>query len=44
MVDDLSELNESGAMGCPPEILEKSWAKDMIWYAFRWNWCFLYYT
>lgn len=19
-------------MGCPPEILEKSWAKDMIWY------------
>lgn len=32
MVDDLSELNESGAMGCPPEILEKSWAKDMIWY------------
>ncbi|CZR95948.1 MULTISPECIES: nuclear transport factor 2 family protein [unclassified Clostridioides] len=32
MVDDLSELNESGAMGCPPEVLEKSWAKDMIWY------------
>ncbi|MCC0682880.1 nuclear transport factor 2 family protein [Clostridioides sp. ZZV14-6345] len=32
MVDDLSELNESGAMGCPPEILEKSWAKGMIWY------------
>lgn len=32
MVDDLSELNESGSMGCPPEVLEKSWAKDMIWY------------
>lgn len=32
MVDDLSELNKSGAMGCPPEVLEKSWAKDMIWY------------
>lgn len=32
MVNDLSELNESGAMGCPPEVLEKSWAKDMIWY------------
>lgn len=32
MVDDLSELNDSGSMGCPPEILEKSWSKDMIWY------------
>lgn len=32
MVDDLSALNESGAMGCPPEVLEKSWSKDMIWY------------
>lgn len=32
MVDDLSELNDSGAMGCPPEVLEKSWAKNMIWY------------
>lgn len=32
MVNDLSELNDSGAMGCPPEVLEKSWAKDMIWY------------
>jgi hypothetical protein len=32
MVDDLSELNRSGSMGCPPELLEKSWAKDMIWY------------
>lgn len=32
MVDDLSALNNSGAMGCPPEVLEKSWSKDMIWY------------
>ena len=32
MVDDLSALNASGAMGCPPEVLEKSWSKDMIWY------------
>ncbi len=32
MVADLSELNESGAMGCPPEVLEKSWSKNMIWY------------
>ncbi len=32
MVDDLSALNESGSMGCPPEVLEKSWAKDMVWY------------
>lgn len=32
MVNDLTELNQSGAMGCPPEVLEKSWDKDMIWY------------
>jgi len=32
MVDDLSELNNSGAMGCPPEVLEKTWSKNMIWY------------
>ena len=32
MINDLSELNESGSMGCPPEVLEKSWSKDMIWY------------
>lgn len=32
MVDDLDELNKSGAMGCPPEVLEKSWSKNMIWY------------
>ncbi|MGL4475194.1 MAG: nuclear transport factor 2 family protein, partial [Shewanella sp.] len=32
MVADLSALNDSGAMGCPPEVLEMSWSKDMIWY------------
>lgn len=32
MVNDLDELNKSGAMGCPPEVLEKAWDKDMIWY------------
>lgn len=32
MVDDLSALNESGSMGCPPEILGKTWSKDMLWY------------
>lgn len=32
MVDDLTELNKSGAMGCPPEVLEKAWSKEMIWY------------
>lgn len=30
MVDDLSQLNNT--TGCPPEVLEKSWSKDMIWY------------
>ncbi|MCH4888245.1 nuclear transport factor 2 family protein [Acidaminobacter sp. JC074] len=32
MVDDLSALNDSGAMGCPPEVLERTWQKNMIWY------------
>ena len=32
MVDDLTALNESGSMGCPPEVLEKCWSQDMIWY------------
>jgi hypothetical protein len=32
MVNDLSELNKSGAMGCPPEVLERTWSEDMIWY------------
>ena len=32
MIEGLSELNESGSMDCPPEILEKAWSKDMVWY------------
>lgn len=32
MVQDLSDLNDSGAMGCPPEVLAKSWSEKMIWY------------
>lgn len=32
MVDDLDQLNQSGAMGCPPEVLARTWAQDMIWY------------
>ncbi|MEM7333904.1 MAG: nuclear transport factor 2 family protein [Chloroflexota bacterium] len=32
MVQDLSDLNESGSMGCPPEVLERTWKKDMLWY------------
>jgi hypothetical protein len=32
MVDDLTELNESGSMGCPPEVLERTWSPDMLWY------------
>ena len=32
MIDDLTALNESGSMGCPPEVLERTWSKDMIWY------------
>ena len=32
MVQDLSDLNESGAMDCPPELLAKTWHEDMLWY------------
>lgn len=32
MVQDLSDLNESGAMDCPPELLAKTWDEDMLWY------------
>ncbi|MEF9917438.1 MAG: nuclear transport factor 2 family protein [Lachnospiraceae bacterium] len=32
MVNDLDDLNKSGAMGCPPEVLEKAWMSDMIWF------------
>jgi hypothetical protein len=32
MIDDLNELNDSGSMDCPPEVLAKIWSEDMIWY------------
>ncbi|MEO1288146.1 MAG: nuclear transport factor 2 family protein [Chloroflexota bacterium] len=32
MIDDLNDLNESGSMGCPPEVLERTWSDRMIWY------------
>lgn len=32
MVGDLDELNRSGSMGCPPEVLERTWSPDMLWY------------
>ncbi len=32
MIDDLNQLNLSGSMGCPPEVLARTWHKDMIWY------------
>ena len=32
MITDLKNLNESGAMGCPPEVLERTWSPGMIWY------------
>ena len=32
MAEDLTELNVSGSMTCAPEVLEKTWSKDMIWY------------
>ncbi|MEM8857160.1 MAG: nuclear transport factor 2 family protein, partial [Chloroflexota bacterium] len=32
MGQDLRALNESGSMGCPPEVLERTWSPHMIWY------------
>jgi ketosteroid isomerase-like protein len=32
MVADLSALNKSADDRCPPEILQKTWHDDMIWY------------
>ena len=32
MIADLSELNKSGENHCPPEVLQKTWHDDMIWY------------
>ena len=32
MCDDLNELNNSGSMTCAPEVLERTWSKDMCWF------------
>jgi len=32
MADDLNELNMSGSMTCPPEVLERTWSKNMCWF------------
>ncbi|MFT6193344.1 MAG: ketosteroid isomerase-like protein [Cognaticolwellia sp.] len=32
MIDDLSQLNQTGNDTYPAEILEKTWSKDMMWY------------
>ncbi|MGB1289257.1 MAG: nuclear transport factor 2 family protein, partial [Aggregatilineales bacterium] len=32
MIDDLDLLNKSESMGCPPEVLERTWHDNMIWY------------
>ncbi|ANU11204.1 polyketide cyclase [Planococcus antarcticus DSM 14505] len=32
MINDLSELNETGSMDCPPELLGRAWSENMIWY------------
>jgi hypothetical protein len=32
MVADLIALNDSGSMTCPPEVLERTWSRDMLWY------------
>lgn len=32
MIQDLADLNASGSMTCPPQLLEKAWSDDMLWY------------
>jgi hypothetical protein len=32
MVDDLTQLNLTGNDRCPPEVLERTWRHDKIWY------------
>lgn len=32
MIGDLSDLNTSGSMTCPPEVLERTWSDRMVWY------------
>ncbi|MFT2109701.1 nuclear transport factor 2 family protein [Marinomonas sp. 2405UD68-3] len=32
MITDLDTLNKSGSMTCTPDVLEKTWSKNMMWY------------
>ncbi|NNG43129.1 SnoaL-like domain-containing protein [Pseudoalteromonas sp. NEC-BIFX-2020_002] len=32
MIDNLTALNQSGVNSCPPEVLAKTWDKNMVWY------------
>jgi hypothetical protein len=32
MIEDLNSLNDNGSVDCSPELLEKTWSKDMLWY------------
>jgi len=32
MANDLNDLNVSGSMTCAPEVLERTWKKNMAWY------------
>ena len=32
MAEDLNDLNVSGSMTCAPEILERTWSKNMCWF------------
>ncbi|MDJ0751353.1 MAG: hypothetical protein QNJ11_17845 [Woeseiaceae bacterium] len=32
MIDDLSELNVTGNDRCTPEVLQRTWHDDMVWY------------
>ena len=31
-IADLVELNDSGSMGCPPDVLRRTWSEKMIWW------------
>ena len=32
MLADLDQLNVSGSMGCPPDVLRRTWSERMAWY------------
>jgi len=32
MIADLRELNDSGSMGCSPDVLRRTWSEKMIWW------------